>query len=147
LPASLSQRRIAGLTTAGGRVTMAAPAVDWREGKGEDMNRAIGSGSTAAVGGALCALLGFVASQTWPNDHGPWPTIVSAAVGLLTGAVVGAAGEIVQAINAQGERIARAAGRLAAPSPDGPRPDVRVTADRNPPRSSLVLPDAPAAGR
>ena len=46
----------------------------------------------------------MVASQTWPNDHGPWPTIVSAAVGLLTGAIVGAAGEIVQAINAQGER-------------------------------------------
>jgi hypothetical protein len=110
------------------------------------MNRTIGSGSTAAVGGSLCALLGFIASQTWPGDHGPWPTLVSAAVGVLAGAVVGATGEIVQAINAQGERIAKAAGRFAAPSPDGPRPEVRVTADRNPPRSSLVPPDAYAAG-
>ena len=106
------------------------------------MNRAIGTGSTAAVGGAHCALLGFVASQTWPNDHGPWPTIVSAEVGLLTGAIVGAAAEIVQAINAQGERIASAVGHRAAPPPGGPKPDVRVTADRNPPRSSLVPPDA-----
>ncbi|HEY7310472.1 MAG TPA: hypothetical protein VH643_13995 [Gemmataceae bacterium] len=103
------------------------------------MGRSIGSGAAALAGGVLCTLFAYAVSDRWRSELGYWPMIVGAGVGLLGGAVVGAANEIVQAINAQGERIAKAIEQQrSSVQPDTTSmkhgtsaPDARVTSTRS----------------